>query len=283
MRTLHAIVRSTAFATVLVLAGGPLARAQDKPQGAVSANQLLARMNDALEPARPSLEDVTIVMRTPSGEQAQWSAREARRRLAGGNRELTMVLTNPASVQGVAFVAARELAGETHTEWVYIPFVRRVREFTPTTVMEPFLGTDFTYGDLGLVETRRQDAKLLGEDTVGGQRAYEVESRLVHPEYTRAVTWISEATALPLRREFYDRGNKLWKVEEFSREETIDGTPTVLAVTMRDVQTGSSTEIRTNAITYDADVPQRLFEKQGLPTLANDPIWKAELKAVASR
>ena len=95
-----------------------------------TAAKLAQRMKVALEPARPSVRKMSIVISTQDGEATRWTVGQARKHSKDGNRTVTVVL-EPADQRGIAFLM-RESDGRSDLEqWVYIPVVRRVRRILP--------------------------------------------------------------------------------------------------------------------------------------------------------
>jgi hypothetical protein len=256
----------TALASVLVAAPPAIA-------GPPNALTIVQGMKRALEPERPSTRTLVLAMRSADGSSTEWTAREARKKLPDGKRILTVIL-EPDDVAGVAFLIW-EQKDAPDKQWIYLPAVRRVRRLTPVSAYESFLGTDFTFADLGFVSLRGRKFSLLGEETVAGVPAYKVQETLAGSVfyYSRIVTWVAKDSMLPLRRDYYDAGNRLWKTELFQDIATIDGTPTVLLMRMEDKQQYTSTEFRVSRVRYDAAIPDELFDPDRLPQASKHPLW----------
>src|SRR5437660_1757457 len=77
--------------------------------------------------------------------------------------------------------------------------------------------------------------------------------------YTRIVTTVAADSFLPIERQFYDPANQLWKVERFQGVSTINGVPTVLTLSMDDVQAKSRTTITVTDLKYGARIPEALL------------------------
>ena len=142
--------------------------------------------------------------------------------------------------------------------WMYMPFLRRVRKVVGIGSYEHFLGTDFTYADLGFVRSHKH-YKLLGTKQHAGTNAYELQEKPPGADsfYSRIVLWIAQTNLLPLERDYYDPAGLLWKTETFDSVSVIDGVPTVLHVQLKDLEGKTSTDL------------------DRLPGLADDPLWKA--------
>jgi hypothetical protein len=233
---------------------------------------LLQEMKAALEPSKPSIRQLSMTVRS-AGEAVQWKAAQARAQVDGANVVLT-VLLEPADVRGTA-VLMREEPGQPTSEWLYLPMLRRIRRIVPVDEFESFLNTEFTYADMGFVNVQNRKVKLLGEESLNGIAAYKLqETPDDQRTFSRIVTWLGKATQQPLKREYYDAANRLWKVETFDDVAVIHDLPTAQHVHIEDVQTGYSSEYRITRVDYDASIPKELFDWQQLSTAAQSPLWK---------
>ncbi|PYO44288.1 MAG: hypothetical protein DMD33_03305 [Gemmatimonadetes bacterium] len=241
-----------------------------------TAAKLAQRMKVALEPARPSVRKMSIVISTQDGEATRWTVGQARKHSKDGNRTVTVVL-EPADQRGIAFLM-RESDGRSDLEqWVYIPVVRRVRRILPLESFQAFLGSDFTLADLGFVDLRAT-YKLLGTEDRGGSKAYKTQEIPLAPHakwyYSRIVTWIAVDSSLPIERDFYDPSNTLWKIERFEQASDVDGVSTPFRVRMEDRQEGRSTELTIKDIRYDVEVSDALFDPTRLREASQASLWQ---------
>lgn len=233
---------------------------------------LLGKMKLALEPPKTSLRKLDITISADKGETTQWVAGQARKRVDGHNRILTVVLA-PESARGIALLVQEGDDKVSNVQWLYVPFVRRVRKLTPMHDYDAFLSSDFTYADLGFVDVRSKST-LLGLDEIGGVKALRIETV---PDddwyYKRIVTWIDQATSLPIQRELYGPDNDPWKRQKFEDVTKINGVASALKVTMHDQETGGRSAIVTSALTYDADLPDALFDPNLLSEAIDAKVW----------
>lgn len=240
---------------------------------------LIESMRAVVWPAKPSYRKLTITITPDKAAQAagqgsaptQWLAGQAREQAAGGGWMVT-VLEAPPDARGIAWLV-QEGPKET-VQWLWNPTIGRVRKLIPLEGHQAFLGSDFTYSDLGLVDLH-STYKLVGEEQHGGVTAYKIEEvPRSNWYYARIVTWIDAATSFPIERQFFDPTNTLWKVETFEQVTDINGVPTVLRMRMEDRQAGGSTTIDVSGVRYGADVADELFDPAKLPQAINSPVWK---------
>jgi hypothetical protein len=242
------------------------AAAEDSPQA------LLQRMKRWLEPDRASTRQLVMTIRS-GGEVTEWTAAQARGAQDGANYALT-VLLSPADLRGTALLI-KEQQGQPDVEWLYLPYLRRVRQVLPVDEFQSFLNTEFTYADFGFVHQDGRALTALGPDAVDGTAAVKVqEAPTDQRTFTRIVTWLLPATGQPLKREYYDVANRLWKVETFEKVTEVNGVPTAQRVRMQDVQAGFGSEYEVRQVAYGVAIPKGLFDPAQLSKAADSPVWK---------
>lgn len=265
-----------ALAVIFALLGlvAPAARAPAQ-DGAPTGDQVLAQMKAALEPDKSSVRRMQMTV-IQDKERRSFTLAQARKRLADGARSL-IVLLEPDAAKGLAYLMAEKGPGrEDNTEWIYIPVVRRVRELTPAETFTGFLESDFTYADLGLLDLSTTN-KLLGTESIGGKKAFKVESipdeRVRQWYFARIVTWVDADTLLPVKREFVSPSGLTFKVETFESVSRVDGIPTPFKITMQNLPAGTSTELQVTDLSYGLEIPDDFFGKDKLRTIADLTFW----------
>jgi outer membrane lipoprotein-sorting protein len=253
-----------AVLALLALAAAPAAAAPPAPKDVVQ------KLKVALDPPRRSVRTLTFHVSTREAT-TQATVAEARKVVDGAERRLLVVLA-PDGIRGTAYLV-QEGGPRPDVQWVYLPAIRRVRTVVSPEAYTAFLNSDYTYADLGFVSAR-PTYRVLGEAVEGGTNCWKLES--VPKEtwyYARVVTWVAEDSGLPVKREFYDPANVLWKVERFEQVSKVDGVPTILHRVMEDVQGKTRTEIDVTNLRYDVALPDKLFQPDDLPEASADPIW----------
>ena len=135
-------------ALVAVLIAGLFMSAPSRALAQDPVMEVVKKMKEVFEPVRPSTLTVDLTM-TAGGETIHWVAREAMKQFPDGKR-MVMVMLEPTEVKGNAYLIW-EPKDKLSAVWTYMPVLRRVRELAGVDAYEHFLGTDFTYADLGFV------------------------------------------------------------------------------------------------------------------------------------
>src|SRR5215510_7677131 len=224
---------------------------------------VVKKMKEVFEPIRPSTRRVVLTVNS-EGETVQFVAGQARKQLPDGKR-MVMVLLAPKDLKGNNYLVWEPTDTKPSAVWMWVPFLRRIREFTTVDAYEHYLGSDFTFADMGFVRLH-PNYRLLGEEEHGGKQTYKIEETVPKERayYSRVVTWVDKGTLLPVQRDYYDPAGTLWKTETFEVE-TIDGVPTPIRIEMKDLQGKTSTVQQIDNVKYDVTLPDAFFDPLKLP------------------
>tara|TARA_B100000614_G_scaffold238240_1_gene236951 strand:+ start:964 stop:1773 length:810 start_codon:yes stop_codon:yes gene_type:complete len=190
------------------------------------------------------------------------------RETSDGLMRNVIIFHQPASVANTRFLTV-ENDGRDDDQWIYLPALRRVRRIAGGEGDSSFMGTDFTYDDLGSRDIDAYSYELLREDTFQGRPVYVVETVPNTPDdsqYSRLVQWVDRERWLPLKIELYDKDGDLLKVNSVSRVERVQGYWTIINNTMENVQTGHRTELAIQRFVYGENLPDGLFTTNFLET-----------------
>lgn len=252
--------------TLLALAAGPL-HAQQPPDVKV----LVQKMVQAMEPAKSCTRRIVLTVNS-DGETVHFTAAQAHKVIDGRHRLLT-VLLSPADQRGISSLILQGKPGQPDDRALWVPYVRRTRMLTPMGGYEAFMQSDFTYSDLGFVD-ESATWTVLGGGQKNGRNVWQLQA--VPKDqwyYTKIVSFVDQATGLPVERDYYDPSGALWKVETFEDVTVIDGTPTATRIKMVDQQTKNSSELAVSALKYGVDLPDALFDPANLRKAIDSPVW----------
>lgn len=245
-----------AAVAVLVLAVAPGVRAA----GELTAEEILDELEGTafVGSGRATVELVTVNAR---GQERSNRLVFYRKETAHGANQLLEYLA-PADVAGTKFLTVDDESGET-LMWLYLPALGRERRIAGSAAQDSFMGTDFTFEEIGSLGTfsKDYDAERLADEVYQGVDSYVL--RLVPREaggkYSAVTLWVAKESFVPLRVEFYNRQGSLEKVliNEDLRQ-TAQGRWQPHLITMRNESTGSRTVIRVLE-TSDEPVPDEYF------------------------
>ncbi|MGB5159330.1 outer membrane lipoprotein-sorting protein [Desulfobacterium sp. N47] len=224
--------------------------------------------------ALPVSKQLTIIVKKGELITGQMVARTARKKFPDGRRFL-MVILEPQSLKGLSYLL-NDLDNNKYEQWIYLPYIDRVRKISESSAYESFLSTDFTYADIYLVNTKNETFKFLGEEDIGGMKTYKIESVSKEPSYyySRIINWITKDTYTIIRRDYYSPNKSLWKRQLFENMTVMNGMIVPLRIRMIDFQHNTSTELIFNEIDSDIELPDEIFVPEQPKHSLECPVWQ---------
>ena len=181
----------------------------------------------------------------------------------GKDTKKIMIFTYPGDVKGTLLLSwDYDQTGKEDDKWLYLPAMKKTRRISgSSSKTDYFMGTDFTYDDMGGRNVDEDKHTLLREDMRDGYKCWVVESIPVdsHEIYSRKVSWIRQDCDAGIYVEYYDKLNKLHRVMTVLDLQKVEGYWTVMKMEMKNVQSGHSTQITVKNPKYDIQVDKNMF------------------------
>lgn len=181
----------------------------------------------------------------------------------GKDSKSIMFFQSPADVKGTGFLSWQyDDPDRDDDKWLYLPAMKKVRRISGSSAKkENFMGSDFTYDDMGGRNVDEDEHQLLKEEQWDGSLCWVVESKPLEEDavYSKTLSWIRQDALVPVKVEFYDRMGKLLKTlvaSEISRE---SGYWTTRKLEMTNHQRNHRTLILMENIEYDIAMNESLF------------------------
>jgi hypothetical protein len=180
----------------------------------------------------------------------------------GDTEKNVMVFTEPRDVAGVGYLAySYDEIGKDDDTWLFLPAMKRSRRISGSSKNDYFMGTDFTYDDMGDRKVEEDTHTLKGEEQINGSSCWIIES--VPKEsgyiYSRRVSWIRQDVLIAVKVEYYDRQGELQKILCTSDITEIDGIWTVRHMEMDNIQNKHRTILEIKDILYNLPVEDSFF------------------------
>ncbi|HOI86827.1 MAG TPA: outer membrane lipoprotein-sorting protein [Lentimicrobium sp.] len=177
-----------------------------------------------------------------------------------------MFFVAPADVKGTSFMNWSYTSGKDDDQWIYLPALKRTKRISSEGKSDYFMGSDFTYDDLGDRHPSEDAHTLLRSETLNGRDCYVVEStpREKGYMYSKTITWVMKDNYLGLKREFYDPSGRLLKVLEIKKFEKISGFWTILETEMRNVQKKHSTRMEFSNVKINTGIDGSKFTERSM-------------------
>ncbi|MDY6122003.1 MAG: outer membrane lipoprotein-sorting protein [Porphyromonas sp.] len=179
------------------------------------------------------------------------------------DRKTMMFFLYPGDVKGTGFLTwDYDKIDKEDDKWLYLPAMKKTRRISGSSAKKDyFMGSDFTYDDMGSRNVDEDTHKLLGEEDLGGHRCWKLEStpKDGRDVYSKKIAWIRQDCLIPITVEYYDKMGKLHRRLELSEIRKVDGVWTAQKMEMSNVQTGHKTVLELRNVQFDRPLDESKF------------------------
>ncbi len=225
----------------------------------------IAKRADGVEKAKTSSYTATMTLTDKKGS-VRVREISMKEKDFGDTTKTLVVFTVPKDVAGVAYLMFEydEKSDGTKPDsdnWLYMPAMKKVRRISGSTRQDDFMGTDFTYEDMGERGLSKDTFNLLGKESIDGVECYKVEAvaKDKKEKNPRRVLWWRSDNYLLQKAEFYDRQNTLQRELSCSDIKQINGFWTTGKMFIKNVQTNHSTLLEMKDVQYGLELSDSLF------------------------
>jgi len=239
---------------------------QDRPTGRDARSAMRMKLYDRHDRVRErALSTVTL-----RGRDAPGAGPGA----PDGDR-LLIRFSYPNDIRGTAFLVWEHPNAEDE-RFLYLPSLARVRRIAGSEAQESFVGSDFTYEDIGGREFDDYTYAFAGADGAnaswsppgGGpaRPAWRLESRRkdTNAEFPRVVSTVLKDSAVVVGAEVYNRRNEQQKLYTVLRLEQIESVWTVMSSTMTNAIEKTRTELVVESMDYNVGLKETDFSRREL-------------------
>ncbi len=183
----------------------------------------------------------------------------------GGEQKYFIYFFRPADVRKMAFMVYK-YPKRDDDRWLFIPALNMVKRIAARDKTSSFVGSDFTYEDVSGRDLEDDTHTILKEERFNGKECYVIKStpKAGDVNYSYKLSWIDKEHFLPLKEEYYNLKGELMKVFTADEIKAIEGFPTVVKRTMKNVQSGHRTEVTFIKIDYEVGIKDSLFSERSL-------------------
>ncbi|MBI5639663.1 MAG: outer membrane lipoprotein-sorting protein [Nitrospirae bacterium] len=184
---------------------------------------------------------------------------------AGGNQKYFIYFFQPADVKDMTFMVYKYPAKDDD-RWLFVPAISMVRRIAAQDKRSSFVGSDFTYEDVSGRDIEDDTHAISKEERLGSRDCYVVKSipKAADVDYGHRLSWIDKITFLPVKEEYYDRRGDLYKTFSADEIKDVKGLPTITKRSMKNLQSGHSTEVSYIKTDYNLGIDDSLFSERFL-------------------
>lgn len=183
----------------------------------------------------------------------------------GKEEKSIMFFLSPADVRNTSFMNwSYDEEGRDDDQWIYLPALKKVKRISSDSKSDYFMGSDFTYDDLGDRHPSEDTHKLIREDKLDGEDCYVVESISKEKDYmySKTITWVIKDKWIGLKKEFYDEDGDHLKTLSVGKFEKINGYWTILNSNMHNIQKDHKTLMDLKDVKINTDIDDGKFTER---------------------
>lgn len=205
---------------------------------------------------------VTMTITDKRGQQRNREFIILRKDLAdGGDQNYYVYFLRPADVYRMIFMVNKHTAaGADDDRWLYLPALDLVRRIAAGDKRTSFAGSDFLYEDVSGRNLAEDTHELI--DTTDTQFVVKnVPQKPDTVEFSYYVVYIDRKNYMPMKMEYFDKQQRLYRIIESLEVNDIAGFPTVTKSKVSDLNSGSSTLMEFSDVQYNINVGDIFTER----------------------
>ncbi len=182
----------------------------------------------------------------------------------GDMEKSIMFFQSPADIKNTSFMNWSYDDDKSDDQWIYLPALKKTKRISSDSKSDYFMGSDFTYDDLGDRKLDDDTHQLMREETVDGVAYYVVESIPKDEDYmySKTITWIRKDNFTGLKKEFYDEDEDLLKILHIKEFEEISGFLIITNSEMHNLQKDHKTKMVVSDIQINTGISDSKFTER---------------------
>ena len=207
--------------------------------------------------------DLTMTLINKSGKERIRKIKQFTKDMGDVEKSI-MFFQSPADVKNTSFMSWTYDSDKSDDQWIYLPAIKKVKRISSDSKSDYFMGSDFTYDDLGDRKLDDDTHKLLREENIDGVDYYVVESIPKDEDYmySKTITWVRKDNFIGLKKEFFDEDEELLKILKIKKFEEISGILVVTNSEMENVQKNHRTTMVLTNIKINSGIPASKFSER---------------------
>ncbi|MCK4528594.1 outer membrane lipoprotein-sorting protein [candidate division WOR-3 bacterium] len=220
-----------------------------------TGDEILKKAEDAMNASKDRTATMKLTLIDKDGDS---KVREIKMWQLGKEKRLIKFLS-PADVKGVGFLVLSD--NEMH---LYMPAFKKTRRIASHVKNESFMGTDFSYNDIGKCQYTKDFIAEIKKET---EEEYVLEltpKPKSDVNYARLIMRVSKAHYIPGKIEYYNKKGTLLKVMKNEHIEKVDSYWTPKKVTMKNLKKKHETVMELVKVAHDTGLKNSMFSKRML-------------------
>ncbi len=208
--------------------------------------------------------NLTMTLINSSGDQRVREIKQYLRDFGKVEKKI-MFFIKPADVRNTSFMNwSYDDPSKDDDQWIYLPALKKVKRISSDSKGDYFMGSDFTYDDLGDRKPGDDNHKILREEKLNGEDCYVIESIPKNADYmySKTVTWVVKGKWIGLKKEFYDEDGDYLKTLIIEKYGNIKGFWIITKTKMDNVQKKHQTIMELSNVKINVGIPSNKFTER---------------------
>lgn len=150
--------------------------------------------------------NMVMALKNKKGNVSSRKIRIKTLEVTGDGDKSMSIFDEPADVKGTAMLTYSH-GLEPDDQWLYLPAIKRVKRISSRNKSGPFMGSEFSFEDLGSQEIEKYTYKYLRDEACGEFQCYVIERipAYKYSGYKRQHVWIDKEGYRMIKADFFDR------------------------------------------------------------------------------
>jgi outer membrane lipoprotein-sorting protein len=221
----------------------------------LTASEILEKVDDVVNAPKDQDIKLKLILIDKEGKE---EVRELVMLQKGSEKRVAKFIS-PASQKGIAFLSLPD-----DIMYLYLPAFKKTRRIASHIKNTKFAGTDFTYEDM---EAKKYSEKYIPELLKIEESHYILELKPkegVKSDYSKLIIWVRADNFYPMKIEFYDKGNKLYKVMTSKKIEKAGEYWISKESEMEDLKAKHKTKMIIVDVKFDSKLSDEIFTERYL-------------------
>jgi hypothetical protein len=167
-----------------------------------------------------------------------------------------VIFDKPASVKGTGLLTVRQ--GENQTQKLYLPALKRIQTIGSSQKGDSFMGSDFTFEDLGQFDGSESDWKLVNET----DKEWKIKAtQLSESTFDSLLIRIDKIMTQPMEIRYYSKGEQVKQLNFNEYQEVKQGVWRASKLEMQNLKTNGKTVISWKERSFD-EIPDSYFTER---------------------
>ncbi len=181
----------------------------------------------------------------------------------GKDSKSVMFFLKPADVKGTAFLSWEyDDIAKDDAKWLYLPALRKVRRISGSSEDDYFMGSDFTYDDMGDRNIDEDTYELMEENKkFDGKDCWVIKAIPVKQKVSGSykILTIDKSNLIAIKVDYYKK-NKLTKTLDVKNIEKIDNIWVAKQMTMDNFEKKHKTIINISDVKINQEIKEKMFK-----------------------